>query len=154
LPWVATVSATPRKSESIGLFVEYEGVVKIIVGDGDRATWKVERNDNGRKEEWTRVGKQKWANGKISIDKEFTVSIKALRNRKYDISLELSLNYIPEGNKEYIWESYKIDNIHPEALNLDVNTSHKFRIGINDWRFKGKGSELKLGNFSVKTLPN
>lgn len=152
LPWIATISATPRKPESIGLFLEFEETIKIIIGDGDRITWKVEKNDNGRREEWTRVKKEKLTNGKISVDKQFTVVIKTSRNGKYTVDLELSINYIPEGKTDYIWEAHVINNVRPKALNLDVNASHKFRIGINDWRFKGKGSELKLGTFSVKTL--
>ena len=154
LSWIATISATPRKPGSIGLFVEYEDVIKVIIGDGDRTTWKVEKNDNGRREEWKQVNKQKLDNGKISTDKQFTVIIKALRNGKHAIDLELSLNYVPEDKTGYVWEFHKINNVSPKALNLDVNPFHKFRVGVNDWRFKGKGSELKLGNFSVKTLQN
>ena len=151
LPWIATFSGIPRKESSIGIFLEFEEVFKILIGDGDRINWKVEKNDQGRKGVWTEVIREKLTNGKISVDRQMTIVIEAgLVGRA--VKLLFKINYVPEGEENYIWEKHEDIRFQPKAINLETNPSQKFRIGINDWRFKGQGSEVKLGTFSVKEL--
>lgn len=58
---------------------------------------------------------------------------------------------MPELENAYILETHNVW-FKPQAVNLSIDGSHGFRIGINDFRFKGSGSQIKLGTFSVKTL--
>jgi len=151
LPWIATFSAIPRKDSSIGIFLEFEEVFKVLIGDGDRINWKVEKNDQGRKGVWTEVIREKLTKGKISIDRQMTIVIEA-RFIERAVKLLFKINYVPEGGEYYVWEEHEDIQLQPKAINLETNPSQKFRIGINDWRFKGQGSEVKLGTFSIKEL--
>lgn len=153
LPWIATFSAIPRKEESIGIFLEFEEVFRIIIGDGDRISWKIEKNDSGRKEKWTEVTRRKLSYGKITPNKQITVTLEASYKAGF-IYLIFKINYLPEGELNYGWLEYKDILFQPLAINLEnsFNQSQKFRIGINDSRFKGRGSEIKFGKFSVKTI--
>ncbi|MBI2039571.1 hypothetical protein HYT18_00685 [Candidatus Microgenomates bacterium] len=153
LPWIATFSAIPRKNQSIGIFLEFEEVFRILIGDGDRLTWKVEKNDSGRKEKWAEVTRRKLGDANVTLDKQITVTLEATYKAGF-IYLVFKMNYLPEGEVNYRWVEYKDILFKPLAINLEdsFNQAQKFRIGINDYRFKGKGSEVKFGKFSVKTM--
>lgn len=150
-PWIATASATPRNLDSIGLFVEYEEIFKILVGDGDRKTWKLEKNENGRRESWEIVTRESLINGPISVNKQFSIVVRAIPIKE-GLTLSIKFDYVPAGKNKYVSEIHEVSVLNPLAIDLDSNPSHAFRIGINDWRFKGEGSEVKLGTFSVKSL--
>lgn len=150
LPWEVRFSFVPLKEQSIGVFIEYEDVFKILLGDGDRQTWKIEKNDLGRKAPWTEVLKEKLVRGKISVNKEVTVVLTA-KQKGNGLELNLKLRYVPEGTNDYIWEERTI-NVEAKATDLVGIPSRPFRIGLNDSRFKGSGSEIQFGIFSIKEV--
>lgn len=149
-PWEIKLLFVPLKEQSIGVFIEYEDVFKIILGDGDRQTWKIEKNDSGRKNPWTEVIKEKLTNGKISVNKEVTVNIvsKQIGN---NLELSISFRYVPEGKNDYIWEERKV-NFEAKATDLVGLPARPIRIGLNDSRYRGAGSEIQFGIFSIKEL--
>lgn len=150
LPWEVKLSFVPLKEQSIGVFIEYEDVFKILLGDGDRQTWKIEKNDSGRKAPWTEILKEKLMRGKISVNKEVTVMLTA-KQKGNGVALNFKLRYVPEGTNDYIWEERTI-NIEAKATDLVGIPSRPFRIGLNDSRYKGGGSEIQFGIFSIKEL--
>lgn len=149
-PWEIKLLFVPLKERSIGVFIEYEDVFKIVLGDGDRQTWKIEKNDSGRKNPWTEILKEKLTNGKISINKEVTINIvsKQIGN---NLELDISFRYVPEGKNDYIWEERKV-NFEAKATDLVGLPARPIRVGLNDSRYRGAGSEIQFGIFSIKEL--
>lgn len=151
-PWVATFSFTPKKEFSVGVFFEYEDVFKITIGDGDRLTWLLQKNDQGsRRKDWTEVSKEKLVKGKIAIDREVTGEVTMQKIEGNQITLKLKLRYQPENSSTYEWVEY-IKSFKPEAADLIGNPARSVRIGLNDSRFKGEGTEVKFGYFSIREL--
>lgn len=148
VPWELKLSFVPLKTQSVGVFVEYEDVFKILLGDGDRQTWKLEKNDLGRKSPWTEVLKEKLINGKISVNREVTLIILS-KQKGNNLELNIKIRYMPEGKNDYIWEE-RIVNFEAKATDLVGIPTRPFRIGINDSRYKGSGSEIQFGIFSIR----
>ncbi|MBI2596765.1 hypothetical protein HYW41_01290 [Candidatus Daviesbacteria bacterium] len=147
-PWEVKLSFVPLKEQSIGVFIEYEDVFKVLLGDGDRQTWKIEKNDSARKSPWTEFIKEKLVNGKISVSKEVTIIISS--NQKGNgLDLNIQFRYVPEGKNDYIWEE-RLVYIEAKATDLVGVPARPFRVGLNDSRFKGAGSEIRFGIFSIK----
>lgn len=149
-PWEVRLSFAPLKEQSIGVFIEYEDVFKILLGDGDRQTWKIEKNDLGRKTSWSIAFKEKLVNGKISLNKEVTIIISA-KPKGNSLDLNIKFRYTPEGKNDYIWEE-RLVNIEAKATDLIGVPARAIRVGLNDSRYKGVGSEIQFGSFSIKEL--
>lgn len=147
-PWEVKLSFVPLKEQSIGVFIEYEDVFKVLLGDGDRQTWKIEKNDFGRKGPWAEFLKEKLFNGKISINKEVTIIISS-KQKGNSLDLDIKFRYVPEGKDDYIWEE-RLVNVEAKATDLVGVSARPFRVGLNDSRFRGTGSEIQFGTFSIK----
>lgn len=147
-PWEVKLSFVPLKEQSIGVFIEYEDVFKVLLGDGDRQTWKIEKNDLGRKGPWAEFLKEKLVNGKISMNKEVTIIISSKQKRN-SLDLDIKFRYVPEGKNDYIREE-RLVNIEAKATDLVGVPARPFRVGLNDSRFRGTGSEIQFGTFSIK----
>ena len=65
--------------------------------------------------------------------------------------IDIKFRYVPEGTNDYIWEERKI-NVEAKATDLVGVPARPFRIGLNDSRYKGTGSEIQFGIFSIKEL--
>lgn len=152
LPWVATVSATPLKEESLGLFIEYEDVFKFVLGDGDRETLVIEKNDGGRRGEgWSRVDKSKLGSGEVALNKELTFTVEADLMQQ-GLLVSANLNYWSEDSNQWEVFEYESPVFVPLGVNLKSQERRKFRLGINDFRFKGTGSLLRLQTFRIRQL--
>ncbi len=150
-PWTAQFSFTPLGEKSIGVFFEYENVFKVLIGDGDFVTWTLHKNDSGTRGKWTEVSKEKFKNGKLSLKKEVTVYITISKIEGSLLYGELKVSYVPLGKSNYEWESHNFI-LQPLAVDIASNPSREFRIGLNDYRYKGLGSTIKMGFFSVREI--
>jgi len=145
LPFIATVSGTPKKTESIGLFLEFENVFKVIVGDGDKRSIKIEKNDGGDRGPWAPFYRRYLAE-ELQINKEVTLTIKAKIEKG---SVRLWVKIVQPGQAKPVI----IDDIPPfipEGITLETHLKEFFRIGINDSFYKGEGSWVRLGTLSIE----
>ncbi|KKQ98207.1 MAG: hypothetical protein UT24_C0014G0021 [Candidatus Woesebacteria bacterium GW2011_GWB1_39_12] len=149
IPFVAQVVAIPLSGQSFGLFFEYEDVFRVLVGDGDRVTLKVEQNKlKDRKSEWQPVldkdGKERQKLGnQIADGEEVTLEIK-VKESDGKIVLHINVYHSKFQNVEpfdYVFT--------PNAINIQAPQPRNFRVGLNDFRFKGTGSVLDLKTLSV-----
>lgn len=145
LPFIATISATPKKTESIGLFLEFENVFKVIVGDGDKRSIKIEKNDGGDRGPWTSFYRR-YLTEELQTNKEVTLTIKA----KIEGGLvRLWVEIVQPGQAKPVI----IDDIPlfiPEGITLETHLKEFFRVGINDSFYKGEGSWVRLGTLSIE----
>ncbi|MCL5784592.1 MAG: hypothetical protein M1142_04550 [Patescibacteria group bacterium] len=149
-PFTAKLSFIPLKERSIGVFVEFEDVFKVLVGDGDRLTWKIEENSGNRKQPWLIRLREKMKNGPISLNKEATLILDAKPSLN-GLDLKITFSYIPEGKSDRVFE-YETSAVKASVTDLINSPARTFRIGLNDFRYKGSGSEIRFGAFSVKGL--
>lgn len=143
LPLIATISATPEKVKSIGLFTEFENVFRVVVGDGDRRSIKIEKNDSGDRGAWT-VVYRKYIE-ELQINREITLTIKA---KTEDSKIHLWVGLSQPGLKEPIILD-EIPYFSPQGISVDEHTSEKVRIGINDSFYKNQGTWVRLGTLSI-----
>lgn len=143
LPFVATISATLVSGSSIGLMMEFEDVFMIIVGDGDHKFVKLLENDFGLNDNWRKVFREH-LDQPIKVNSEVVVTVMAKR----------------AGNRVKIrilvYKSGEVDPVSfegsfiPSAVSLGTDLARRFKIGINDSFYRGEGSVLKMGVFSVR----
>lgn len=150
-PWVATFTFIPLKTQSIGVFFEYEDIFKFLIGNGDRITWVLQKNDQGsRKIDWTEFAKQKLDKGNIATNKEVTIVINLLKIEGNFVVLHIKIRYFPENSNSYEWVEFD-ERFNPSSIDLSADPTRSFRIGINESWFKGTGSEIKFNTFNVKS---
>lgn len=150
MPFFAQVVAIPVSGPSFGLFFEYENVFKVIVGDGDRITLKVEQNKLGeRKMDWTPVRdekgheRQKLGNP-IEDGEEVTLVVKAKEKEGW-VLLRVEIYHSRFQSVEIFDYSFL-----PNAVNNKTGQKRALRIGINDFRYKGEGSIIDLKILSIE----
>lgn len=150
IPFIAQVVAIPLSGQSFGLFFEYEDVFRVLVGDGDRVTLKVEQNKlDDRKRKWQPVPdkynkeRQKLKNP-IEDGEEVTLIVKA-KESEGNIVLHIDVYHSKYQSVE------KFDYVFsPNAINIQAPQQRNFRIGLNDFRFEGTGSIIDLKTLSVE----
>ena len=150
LSFIAQLVVVPVSGQSLGLFFEYEDVFRVLVGDGDRVTLKVEQNNlNDRKREWQAVpdknGKERRKLGNpIEDGEEVTLIVKA-KESEGNIVLHIDVYHSKYQSVE------KFDYVFsPNAINIQAPQQRNFRIGLNDFRFEGTGSIIDLKTLSVE----
>lgn len=145
-PYIVKVEAVSISGPSVGLFLESENVYKITVGDGDRINLKIQRNDLGYRGEWETLLRDKLTEPiaekekvKLEIEEVLVgewveLSIRVSHSGK-DAPDEFSARFIP----------------HP---GIEGDSSRGFRVGINDSRYKGEGSLVRLETLSITEIDN
>lgn len=149
LPFTAQIVSIPISGSSFGLSFEYFNMFKVVIGDGDRKTIRVEENKYGIRGAWPEI---KDETGKIRPSlvnpiedgEEVTLTIKAKH-----LDGKIKLNIVILHSKFKSKEEYNFE-FEPTAVNFQSDQSRKFRIGINDSRYKGEGSVIDLKTFSIK----
>jgi hypothetical protein len=143
-PFEATISAVPKKESSIGLFLEFGGIFKVILGDGDRRSIKVEKNDRGDRGPWTQVYRT-YLPAEIELNKEIVLTVKA---KMEEGKILLKVEIIHSGRKDPV--ILIIPPFRPQGVSLEAHTKGDFRVGINDYRYQGFGSLVRLDTLSIK----
>ncbi len=150
LPFSATVVSIPISGPSFGLYVEYLDMFKVLIGDGDRKTIRVEENKwNSRKDSWPQIrdlenNKRPTLVNPIEDGEEVTLTIKAKA-----INGKILLHIDVFHSKFQSHEPFDFE-IVPNGVNFQTDQPRPFRVGINDSRYKGYGSILDLKTLSIK----
>lgn len=146
LPFTAQLVVIPVKGSSFGLFVEYKDMFKILVGDGDRKTIKIEARKyilNGSK--WVGITKNRPSlKNPIEDGEEVIITIKSKVEGE-----RLLLHLDVYHSKFQSTESFDFE-LFPNGVNFQIEQPRVFRIGINDSRYRGEGSIIDLKTFSIK----
>jgi hypothetical protein len=144
LPLISSVSVIPKSLKSIGLFWEFENIVKVLLGDGDNKSLKIEVNENGDRGPWKAY--KRYLDRRIEKNKEVILTTK-LKVVDSSVVMVVEINQVG-------WSSpIIIDDIPPlkPAFLLNVNMEKKIRVGISDSLYKGLGSLVRLQTLSIKT---
>lgn len=150
MPFVAQVVTIPLSGSSFGLFFEYEDVFRVLVGDGDRVTLKVEQNKlNDRKREWLAVpdkdGNERQKLGNPIEDGEEVTLIVKTKESGGNIVLHIDVYHSKFQSVEQFDYVFS-----PNAINIQAPQSRNYRVGLNDFRFEGTGSIIDLKTLSVE----
>ena len=146
--WIAKLTFTPKSNETVGVFLEWESVFKLLIGDGSMSSWLLEKNDQGRTQSLSRVERGDLSKGPISTDNEVTLTVIVTQEEKW-INLSFKLDYVPLGKKDHEYTEVKNLRFKPDGINLLENPFQKFRIGLNDVQHMGTQSAVILNTFSV-----
>jgi hypothetical protein len=149
IPFEARIVAFPVSGKSFGLFFEYENMFKVLIGDGDRKTLRVEENKFGYRGLWPEltdsVGKKRPSLINSIEDGEEVLLIIKVKAIDKKIILNLEINH----SKFQSIERFNFE-FEPNGINYQTDQARNFRIGINDSRFKGEGSIVDLKTLSIK----
>ncbi len=152
LPLTATISATIRGKDSIGLVFEYDGVFQIILGDGDNRATRYKIDTSGiRNYGWDYVyeGEKKlthWLreNGiEQGSQVDLTINIRPLHENTF--ALTTSVDY-RQNRSSYIKEKFETITLDVSSFNLLRNNGRSIRVGIND---PTGTSEIKFDKFEI-----
>lgn len=149
IPFITTIVSYPVSGKSFGLFIEYENMFKVLIGDGDRKTIRVEVNKFGYRGLWPEL---KDSTGKkrpslinpVEIGEEVITTIKVK-----ELNSKIVLNIEVLHSKFQSVEKFDFE-FEPTGINYKADQERNFRIGINDSRYKGEGSVIDLKTFSIK----
>lgn len=144
-PFTATLSVIPKGDKSIGLFFDVEGIDKLIIGDGDMKSIKVQKNDIGEMGEWGKFYR-KYLDKPIVKNKELKVTN---RQKIENGMIRSEIEIMQAGWNEPVVIN-DIPLFKPESVILNNDTSIKFRIGMNDWLYRGQGSNIRFQTLSIK----
>ena len=159
LPLVATVSATVQSPASIGMVFEFNGVLQIILGDGDLRSIRYKTDTLGsRKMGWRYVSDSTkgtplthWLpDGEIisaGTQVDWTMS---LRSNKENIEVQVSLSY-QSRNDQYKTHVFPWVQMSVQSYNTDQNLGRFIRVGINDQLYKGTQSAIMFRHFSIRS---
>lgn len=141
LPFVATISATPQGgTKSLGLFFEFRDIFKVLIGDGDMRAVKIQGNNKGERGEWGIISRQ-YLPKELEVGKEVLVTVRAkLAGSKIAVEVDVLRSGIDRPDV-FILPGF--------SVSTSTNVPRKFRIGINDYNYRGRGSVLRLTSFSV-----
>lgn len=150
MPFFAQVVAIPVSGPSFGLFFEYEDVFKVIVGDGDRITLKVEQNKlDERTTAWITVrdeeGRERQKLGNPIEDGEEVTLVVKTREKEGRVLLRVEIYHSRFQSVEIFNYSFL-----PNAVNNKTGQKRALRIGINDFHYKGEGSIIDLKTLSIE----
>lgn len=159
LPLVATVSATIHSSSSIGIVFEFDGVLQVILGDGDLRSIRYKTDTLGsRKMGWRYVPDPTkgvplthWLpdGGKITVGTQVDWTI-SFHSNEEKIEAQVSLSY-KSRNGQYKTNIFPWVLISVQSYNPVQNVGRFIRIGINDQLYKGTQSTIKFRHFSIRS---
>lgn len=146
LPFSVRVKTIPISGQSLGLFIEIENLFKLILGDGDKISLKLERNDSGYRGAWKEISKEKLFS-KIEDKKPLILVMSTSFSGEWiSVTVEVyhSGKELPET---FNWEFV------PPTLDL-LGRAYPIRVGLNDYRFKGEGSVVRLETLTITESKN
>lgn len=145
LPFIARIRVYPKEGPSLGLIFEYEDMFRILIGDGDRKTIKVQQNKWNIRGEWPDVplDNDKLTNT-IEDGEEVLVYVKS-KVTNDEVLVEINIYHSK-------YQSVETFNAHfiPTGANFNQEESRRFRIGMNDSFYNGLGSIIRMDTFSIK----
>lgn len=159
LPLIATVSATIHSPFSIGMVFEFDGVLQVILGDGDLRSIRYKADTLGsRKMGWRYVFDPiketpltHWLpdGGKITVGTQVDWTI-SLHSNEEKIEAQVLLSY-KSRNGQYETHVFPWTQISVQSYNTDQNVGRFIRIGINDQLYKGTQSAIRFRHFSIRS---
>lgn len=160
LPLVATVSATIHSPSSIGMVFEFDGVLQVILGDGDLRSIRYKTDTLGsRKMGWRYVIDEDkgiplthWLpNGeKITVGTQVDWTI-SFHSNEEKIEAQVSLSY-QLRNGWYQTQVFPWVQIGVQSYNPIQNVGRFIRVGINDQLYKGTQSAIRFRHFSIRSV--
>lgn len=154
LPLVATASATLIRGKSMGFFLEFENVIKVIIGDGDRRFIDLKVNRSGKRSGensgWVSIFDESGSGRpKLSQEIEWGTEVNLVVSvRSLGGDLEVGVQVYRNSSAEPI---EFVKRITPN-FNPRLPVTKKFILGVNESKYHGKESDIKMGSFSVKSL--
>lgn len=141
LPYSLKTIMIPISSESLGFFIEVENLYRLIIGDGDMRYIKLERNDSGHRGSWGKVFREKLLS---EIESKKTVTV--------ILGTEISDGWVNVDIEIYHSARATADVYSARFMPLTLNPLEKnyaVRVGVNDFRYKGEGSLVRLETLSI-----
>lgn len=159
LPLVATVSATIHSPSSIGMVFEFDGVLQVILGDGDLRSIRYKTDTLGsRKMGWRYVSdptKKVPLTHWLPDGEKITVGTQVDWTTSFHLSEEkieaqVSLSYKSRSG-QYKTHIFPWVQISVQSYNPVQNVGRFIRIGINDQLYKGTQSAIRFRHFSIRS---
>jgi len=142
MPFKVVLRFKSLGDESVGVFIEYQDIFKFIIGDGDKRTLRLKENDTGLRTDWRQVFEER-LDFDIKKNEETILTLYA-KEEGDEIVVKIIVQYASnEKPQEYL------ARFNPSKVITNSNQQRKFRLGINDWRYKGLGSKIQFDIFSV-----
>ncbi len=159
LPLVATVSATIQSPSSLGMVFEFDGVLQVILGDGDLRSIRYKTDTLGsRKMGWRYVPEPTkgtplthWLpdEEKVSTGTQVDWTI-SLRSKEESIEVQVSLSYQLRSG-QYKTHIFPQAQMNVQSYNIEKNVGRFIRVGINDQLYKGTQSAIRFRHFSIRS---
>lgn len=154
LPLVATISAIIQSPQSIGLVFEYDGVLQILLGDGDKRSIRYKTHTmEARRYGWEYVYDKddhkitQWIPDGVEQGSQIDLTIVMMPVGKGEIEIQVSLSYL-HAVGEYTVETFPPVIVKAYNYNFQQNIGKYIRVGINDFLYKGNQSKISFLRFS------